>query len=338
MANPLIKVRNLRKAFPVRKGLLLQRTIGEVVAVDDVSFDIFEGEILGCVGGSGSGKSMLGRMILNLVQPDAGEVLFEGTNLANLNQARMRPYRRHLQIIFQDPLNSLNPRRTVAENIARPLLNYGVPREDAFKRARDLMSTVGLLASHANRYPHQFSGGQCQRIGIARALTLNPRFLFLDEPVSALDVSIQAQILNLLQDLREEFSLTYFLVANDLKVVEHFSDRIMILYQGKVVELGSAKDVNANPSHPYTRSFLRSALHMGSGDDWETAAIEAESVGELGREESIETAASRRKGCIFYESCTQRFDLCAETGPDMIPDGNGHAAACHLLSERGGEP
>ncbi|CCF01111.1 Putative oligopeptide ABC transporter ATP-binding protein (plasmid) [Sinorhizobium fredii HH103] len=310
----------------------MPRKIGEIAAIDDVSFDINQGEILGCVGGSGSGKSILGRMLLNLVRPEAGEVIFEGRNIAGLSEPEMRPYRRNLQIIFQEPLNSLNPRRTVAENIARPLLNFGESRESAFRRVRDLMDIVGLLPSHANRYPHQFSGGQCQRIGIARALALKPRFLFLDEPVSALDVSIQAQILNLLKDLRDEFDLTYFLVANDLKVVEHFSDRVMILYQGKIVEIGTAKQVNQAPLHPYTQSFLRSALHMSSGDEWQTAAIETESLNELGREEAVEAAAGDRKGCIYGSSCGQRLAICASKSPEMTGETQMHTAACHLLT------
>lgn len=331
MTRPLIQVRGLRKTFPIRRGLLVPRKVGEIAAIDNVSFDIRQGEILGCVGGSGSGKSILGRMLLNLISPDHGEILFEGQNIAGLPEAQMRAYRRYLQVIFQDPLNALNPRRTVAENIARPLLNFGEPRETAFERASELMHIVGLQPSHANRYPHQFSGGQCQRIGIARALTLNPRFLFLDEPVSALDVSIQAQILNLLKDLREEFDLTYFLVANDLKVVEHFSDRVMILYQGKIVEIGEAREVNEAPLHPYTQSFLRSALHMASSNEWEIAAMEAESMDELAREESIDTAVSTRRGCIYQGSCTKRFERCREEVPEMNDVSIEHKAACHLV-------
>lgn len=337
MTTPLIQVRGLRKTFPIKKGLVLPRKVGEIAAIDDVSFDIYQGEILGCVGGSGSGKSILGRMLLNLVRPDAGEVIFDGRNISELSEPEMRRYRRSLQIIFQEPLSSLNPRRTVAENIARPLLNFGETRENAFKRVRELMQIVGLLPSHANRYPHQFSGGQCQRIGIARALTLKPKFLFLDEPVSALDVSIQAQILNLLKDLRDEFDLTYFLVANDLKVVEYFSDRVMILYQGKIVEIGKSQQVNDAPLHPYTKSFLRSALHMSSGNEWQDAAVEAENMKELGREEMVNAAAVERTGCIYYGSCSQRVPICASKRPGMGGAARDHIAACHLVSASSGE-
>jgi len=333
MSMPLIQVRGIRKTFPIKKGLIFPRKVGEIAAIDDVSFDIFRGEILGCVGGSGSGKSILGRMLLNLVRPDSGEVIFDGRNIAALSEPEMRRYRKSLQIIFQEPLSSLNPRRTVAENIARPLLNFGETRENAFRRVRELMEIVGLQQSHANRYPHQFSGGQCQRIGIARALTLNPKFLFLDEPVSALDVSIQAQILNLLKDLRDEFDLTYFLVANDLKVVEYFSDRVMILYQGKIVEIGEAKQVSEAPLHPYTRSFLRSALHMSSGDEWQDAAIEAESMSELGREEAVDAAVGARSGCIYRGSCSQRLPICASQQPPFAGMTDAHVAACHLVSD-----
>jgi len=258
MTQSLLEIRSLSKSFPIREGTVVRRKVGEVVAVDDVSFDVFEGETLGCVGGSGSGKSTLGRLILNLIPADRGSVRLDGVDLVGLSATEMRRYRRGFQIVFQDPLHSLNPRRTVAENIARPLLNFDVPREEAKARVDELLDLVGLNPAHANRYPHEFSGGQCQRIGIARALALKPRFLFLDEPVSALDVSIQAQILNLLKDLQNALNLTYLFVAHDLKVVKHFSDRIIVLYHGRIVEIGGSDEVYHEPKHPYTRSLLDS--------------------------------------------------------------------------------
>ena len=247
MTEPLIKVRGLCKAFPVREGMVLRKKVGEIVAVDDVSFDVFEGETLGCVGGSGSGKSTLGRLILNLIRADVGSVHFGDDNLVGLSSAEMRPYRKDLQIVFQDPLHTLNPRRTVAENVARSLLNFDIPRREAKERVRHLFDIVGLNPAHTNRYPHEFSGGQCQRIGIARALALEPRFLFLDEPVSALDVSIQGQILNLLKELQETLQLTYLFVSHDLKLVKNFSDRILVLYHGRAVEIGGSAEVYNHP-------------------------------------------------------------------------------------------
>jgi ABC-type oligopeptide transport system ATPase subunit len=330
MTKPLIQVRGLRRAFPITKGMLIHRRIGEIVAIDDLNFDIQEGETLGCVGGSGSGKSTLGRLILNLIRPDAGEILFDGVALNSLPPSKARSYRRHLQIVFQDPLQSLNPRRTVAENIVRPMLNFGISRRQAFERARELLAIVGLETAHANRYPHQFSGGQCQRIGIARALALNPRFLFLDEPVSALDVSIQAQILNLLQEIQEKFNLTYFFVANDLKVVKHISDRIMILYQGRILELGTAEDVYNDALHPFTRSFLESVLHMGSGDTWEKAALRSERLANLARDDLVTIAASKRTGCIYYPACSERFGPCPIVSPPLREARQEHSVACHL--------
>jgi oligopeptide/dipeptide ABC transporter ATP-binding protein len=330
MSEPLIQVRKLRKAFPITKGLLLPHLIGKIVAIDNVSFDIVQGETLGCVGGSGSGKSTLGRLILNLIPPDFGDVSLDGAVISNLPPKKMFPYRRDLQMIFQDPLQSLNPRRTVAENVARPLLNFGASQMDAFERVRELFDVVGLDPGHVNRYPHEFSGGQCQRIGIARALVSNPRFIFLDEPVSALDVSIQAQILNLLEDLQEKFNLTYLFVANDLKVVKHISDRTMILYQGLIVELGRSEEVYKEPQHPFTRAFLEAVLHMGGGDSWQRAAMRSENLGDLAREDATAAAAAERSGCIYYAACTDRSNICQSSSPELHEIRPGHYVACHL--------
>lgn len=331
MTAPLIEVRNLRKAFPITEGLLLPKKIGEIRAIDDVSFDIFKGETLGAVGGSGSGKSCLGKLLLGLMPPDGGSVHFKGENMTALTPEAFRPYRRYFQIIFQDPLQSLNPRRTVAENISLPLRNFGASPDEAFAKVRELLDTVGLNAKHANRYPHQFSGGQCQRIGIARALALQPEFLFLDEPVSALDVSIQAQILNLLQDLQKQFGLTYFFVANDLKTVRHISNRILILYQGKVVELGDSAAVYSTPCHPFTQGFLMSILHMESDDTWKRMAMQSESVAGTERADSVHAAAQARTGCVFYGGCPKRLPRCQQEEPQWKDISPVHKVACHLF-------
>ncbi len=337
MKDPIIKVRNLRKAFPITRGLLIPRKIGEIVAVDDVSFDIREGETLGCVGGSGSGKSTIGRLILNLMRPDTGSVEFQGENISGMTPAHFRPYRRHFKIIFHAPLQSLIPRRTIAEIIAVPLLNFDYTRKDAYLRVSELLDIVGLDPAHGNRYPHQFSGGQCQRIGIARALALQPKFLFLDEPVSALDVSIQAQILNLLQDLQQKFGLTYLFVANDLKTVKHISDRIIILYQGRIVEMGEGHEVYNNPRHPFTQGFLRSILHMDSDDTWKDNARAADVAGAMERGESIASAAAVRRGCIFYEGCRSKFGTCRTVEPRVEEPVPGHQVACHIYSNGDGQ-
>ena len=331
MNAPLIEVRGLSKRFPIREGLLVRRQTGEVVAVDDVSFDIPAGATLGCVGGSGSGKSTLGRLILNLISADSGSVRLDGAELVGLTPAEMRPYRRAMQIVFQDPLHSLNPRRTVAENIARPLLNFDEAPRRAAARVRELLDIVGLEPAHANRYPHEFSGGQCQRIAIARALALNPRFLFLDEPVSALDVSIQAQILNLLKDLQSSFDLTYLFVAHDLELVRYFSDRMIVLYHGRIVEAGGSDEVYRNARHPYSRTLLESVLGIDGDDSWERAA---ERTGALAddedREAALRAAASAREGCIYAESCSEVFAPCRKRRPPLREVEPGHAAACHL--------
>ena len=331
MTDPFIKVRGLRKAFPVREGMVVRRKVGEIVAVDDVSFDVFEGQTLGCVGGSGSGKSTLGRLILNLIPADEGSVRFDGVDLVGLSPSGMRPYRKDLQIVFQDPLHTLNPRRTVAENVARSLLNFDIPRQEARERVKHLFDIVGLNPAHTNRYPHEFSGGQCQRIGIARALALEPRFLFLDEPVSALDVSIQGQILNLLKELQESLQLTYLFVSHDLKLVKNFSDRILVLYHGRAVEIGDSSEVYHQPKHPYTRTLLDAVLGLKKDDAWERVASQ---TGVLADDEDLESAmratAAARTGCIYSGTCTESFEPCASQMPQLQKSDGGHAVACHI--------
>ena len=331
MSVPLVSAVGLRKAFPIWRGGLSTKPAGEVVAVDDVSFDVLAGETLGCVGGSGSGKSTLGRLILNLLRADAGEVRFDGVNLAALPPAQMRPYRRDLQIVFQDPLQSLNSRRTVAENVARPMLNFGAGRGEAKERVQHLLEVVGLNPQHANRYPHEFSGGQCQRVGIARALALQPRFLFLDEPVSALDVSIQAQILNLLQELQERFRLTYLFVSHDLNVVKQVSDRILVLYHGNAVELGDSEEVYHRPKHPYTRTLLNSVLGIEGGDAWERVATRARFLDDTEDVASALSAAeAARTRCVYADNCPDRFEPCVSSPPQLREGEAGRFVACHL--------
>ena len=331
MTKPLIKVRDLRKTFTFSKGSLFSKSIGRVVAVDDVNFNINEGEILGCVGGSGSGKSTLGRAILRLIPSDKGSVTIDDVDLMTLSDEALRLRRREMQIVFQDPLYSLNPRRTVAENIARPLSNFKYPRHEIEERIRELLDDVGLDPTHANRYPHEFSGGQCQRIGIARALALQPRFLFLDEPVSALDVSIQAQILNLLADLQEKFNLTYLFVAHDLNVVKHFSHRILVLYHGRIVETGNSEEIYDNPKHPYTKTLLDSVLSIEGGDSWEKVSVK---TGTLADNEDLDSAlrarTSAETGCIYAATCSERLEHCVQETPEFRETSPGHEVACHL--------
>jgi oligopeptide/dipeptide ABC transporter ATP-binding protein len=321
---PLIRVRGLNKSFPVWSGTFRRRKVGEVVAACDVNLDIHEGEVVGCVGETGSGKSTLGRLILNLIPCDSGEVQFAGTRIDHLPPARMQPYRRDMQVVFQDPLHALNPRRTVAENISLPLVNFGEPRKAILHRIAELLDMVGLNPAHANRYPHEFSGGQCQRIGFARALALNPRFVFLDEPVSALDVSVQAQILNLLMELRQRLNLTYLFVTHDLKIVRQLADRIVVLYRGHIVESSHTDELYGNPLHPYSRALLDSILRVESDDRWRRMAARGED------EEAGERSDFSSAGCIYADACAERFSPCRTVAPRLVAEGSGREVACHL--------
>jgi len=325
-AQNLIEVRDLNKAFTVRRGAFFRRTTASTRAVNNVSLDIRKGEILGCVGGSGSGKSTLGRMILRLIEPDSGEVRYDGQNLGALSQEEMRGFRRRMQIVFQDPLQSLNPRRTVAENVERPLLNFGTPKTVARRRVEELLELVGLDPTQSYRYPHEYSGGQCQRIAIARALALEPEFLFLDEPVSALDVSIQAQILNLLGDLQKKLDLTFLFVSHDLKIVKQFCDRTIVMYRGNILETGSSEAVYREPKHPFTRDFLGTVLHVRGDMRWEQAAERAEDL--------EGTAKLGGACCPYVGNCADCFDACRGSAPPLIEIENQRNVACFLYDHR----
>jgi oligopeptide transport system ATP-binding protein len=317
----LLEVRNLVKHFPIGGGLF-GRPRAVIRAVDGVSFAIRRGETLGLVGESGCGKTTTGRCILQLERPTSGAVLFEGTDLARLGDAELRPLRRRIQVIFQDPYSSLNPRMTVGQILAEPLAVHGIVRDAAARAARvtALLGHVGLLSQHARRYPHQLSGGQRQRVGIARALAMEPALIVCDEPVSALDVSIQAQIINLLEDLQGEFGLTYLFVAHDLSVVRHISDRVAVMYLGRIVELADRQALYAEPLHPYTRALL-SAVPIPDPD------VEAQRKPVVLRGE-VPSPLDPPAGCVFHPRCPIAVPECARAVPPLRELRPGHWVAC----------
>ena len=322
-AAPLLEVRNLVKHFRVAGGLFGGRS-GLIRAVDGVSFELRRGETLGLVGESGCGKTTTGRCILQLERPTSGEVIFEGRDLTRLGEDELRAVRRKMQVIFQDPYSSLNPRMTVGQIIAEPLAVHGIvtERRSRAQRMRDLLSHVGLLPQHADRYPHQLSGGQRQRVGIARALAVEPALIICDEPVSALDVSIQAQIINLLEDLQAQFGLTYLFVAHDLSVVRHISDRVAVMYLGKIVEITDRKSLYDVPLHPYTKALL-SAVPIPD------PVLEAQRERVvLGGE--VPSPLNPPPGCVFHPRCPIAVDRCRREVPELREIGAGHRAACIL--------
>ena len=319
----LLKVENLQKYFPIRKGIVVQRHVGDVKAVDGVSFDIRRGETLGMVGESGCGKSTIGRTILRLLEPTAGKVTFEGRVLNDLSGEEMRKMRSQMQMIFQDPYASLNPRMRVGDIIGEPMLIHAKSsRVDREKRVRKLLEVVGLSPYHGSRYPHEFSGGQRQRIGIARALSVNPKLIVCDEPVSALDVSIQAQVINLLEDLQKEFNLTYLFIAHDLSVVKHISDRVVVMYLGKMVELSESKELYIKPLHPYTIALL-SAIPVPD------PTIKKDRIILKG---DVPSPVNPPSGCHFHTRCPIVQDICKQQDPIFKDIGKGHYVACHFVN------
>jgi oligopeptide/dipeptide ABC transporter ATP-binding protein len=317
---PLVEVKNVKKYFPIRKGLL-QREVGRVHAVDDVTFAVREGETLGLVGESGCGKSTLGRTIVRLLEPTDGAVVFQGRDISSLGTRGLRPLRKEMQMIFQDPYASLNPRKRVGSIIGTPLKIHGVAKSERRQRVQELLETVGLSPEHYNRFPHEFSGGQRQRIGVARALALNPKLVVADEPVSALDVSIQSQMLNLLDDLQNELDLTYIFIAHDLGVVRHVSDRIAVMYLGKLVELSPAEELYQRPIMPYTEALL-SAVPIPDPD----LSAKRERIVLQG---DVPSPINPPSGCRFHPRCRYMTDICREVEPPLTDYGNGHLAACH---------
>lgn len=316
----LIRVHNLKKTFPIRAGVF-GRQVGEITAVDEVSFTVRKGETLGLVGESGCGKSTTGRTMLRLYEPTSGEVEFEGQSLFQLGAEEMRRARRHLQMVFQDPFASLNPRHKVAHILEEPLIVHEMGNAAERKeQVRELLHVVGLNESHGNRYPHQFSGGQRQRIGIARALATKPKLIVADEPVSALDVSIQSQVLNLMMDLQEQFELTYIFIAHDLSVVKHISNRVGVMYLGRIVELADSKELYRKPLHPYTEALL-SAVPIPD------PTLKRERILLKG---DVPSPANPPKGCAFHPRCPHAMDKCKEVRPAFRDAGGGHYVACHL--------
>ena len=326
-AGPLVEVEQLKVYFPIKSGLVLDRHIGDIRAVDGVSLTIDRGETVGLVGESGCGKSTVGRTILRLYKPTAGRIVFDGRDISKLDENELRPLRRRMQMVFQDPFASLNPRHSVGRIVGEPLRTHGLAtRRKSGARVRELLSTVGLPADAAGRYPHEFSGGQRQRIGLARALALNPDFVVADEPVSALDVSIQAQIINLLEELQEEFDLTYLFIAHDLAVVRHISDRIAVMYLGWIVEVSPAAELYDMPLHPYTISLL-SAVPIPDP----VVERERESILLAG---DLPSPANPPNACRFHTRCPYvQPTRCREEVPPLRALASGHEVACHWAED-----
>lgn len=322
MSELLLDVKGLKKYFPITGGLFDSKR-GEVKAVDDVSFYVKKGETLGIVGESGCGKSTTGRLLIRLIEASEGKVLFEDKEITRMSKSELRRTRRDIQMVFQDPYASLNPRHSVEQILEEPLLVHGMgTKEERKKQVREMLEVVGLSSYHAKRYPHQFSGGQRQRIGIAKALMTRPKLIIADEPVSALDVSIQAQVLNLMKDIQKEFGLTYIFIAHDLGVVRHISDRVGVMYLGRLIELANSEDLYENPKHPYTRALL-SAVPIPDPDiKRERTLIQGE----------LPSPANPPSGCAFHTRCTECMDICKTVRPEER-NLNGHYVACHLYNE-----
>ena len=329
MTENIIEVRDLVKHYPVTRGVVFKKTIGHVKAVDGVSFDLKAGETLGVVGESGCGKSTLARVLMNLEKPTGGQVLYKGQDISKLSGGALRRLRRQIQLVMQDPYTSLNPRMTVGDLIGEPFEIHPevAPRGSRRSKVKELLDLVGLNPEHINRYPHQFSGGQRQRIGIARALALRPEVIVCDEPVSALDVSIQAQVMNLLEKLQAEFGLSYVFIAHDLSVVRHLSDRVAVMYLGKMVEIGTEDEIYVRPTHPYTQALL-SAVPVPDPTVRESKAI-------IRLQGDVPSPVSPPSGCRFRTRCWKAQDVCAQEVPLLqIRPGSDHPSACHFAEKR----
>jgi len=330
-AETLLEVRDLVKHFPVKSSGVIRRTIGQVQAVDGMSFKVNKGASLGLVGESGCGKSTMGRLITKLYEPTSGQMIFEGTDLAPLSAKEMLPFRRDVQIIFQDPYASLNPRHTVGSIVGTPLRVHNVVKGNKILgRVQELLETVGLNPEHYNRYPNEFSGGQRQRIGIARALALQPKLMVADEPVSALDVSIQAQVINLMQDLQREFGIAFLFIAHDLAIVRHFCPEIAVMYLGKIVEIGPRETIYKRPHHPYTQALLSAVPEVGQaklGGRRERIRLQGD----------VPSPINPPSGCRFRTRCWKAQDICAKEVPPLYQIAPGHRAACHFAAPLGEE-